>query len=304
MEFKRYMSLKRFGRAEVDGIDIGRCFIFPKIDGTNSSCWLGEDGIIYAGSRNRLLGELKEEDNAGFCKWIRAQENIKKFFNDNPKLRLYGEFLVPHSVKTYREEAWRKLYVFDVYNDETDQFLPYEEYVELLNKYSIECVHPLVIINNPSEEQLIHTMTELNTYLIEDGKGVGEGIVIKNYNYINRFGQVIWAKMVTNEFKEIHKKAMGVNEINKPTIEELIINKFFTESFIEKEYSKILLILENKGEIFNSKHIPMLLNILYAEFIQEEMVEILKQFKNPTINFKRLQGLCINKIKRTLKEVF
>ena len=30
MEFKRYMSLKRFGRAEVDGIDIGRCFIFPK----------------------------------------------------------------------------------------------------------------------------------------------------------------------------------------------------------------------------------------------------------------------------------
>ena len=83
-----------------------------------------------------------------------------------------------------------------VYNDETNKFLPYEEYVELLNKYSIECIHPLVIINNPSEEQLIHTMTELNTYLIKDGKGVGEGIVIKNYDYINRFGQVIWAKMV------------------------------------------------------------------------------------------------------------
>ena len=34
MEFKRYMSLKRFGRVEVDGIDIGRCFIFPKIAGS------------------------------------------------------------------------------------------------------------------------------------------------------------------------------------------------------------------------------------------------------------------------------
>lgn len=304
MEFKRYMSLKRFGRAEVDGIDIGRCFIFPKIDGTNSSCWLGEDGIIYAGSRNRLLGELKEEDNAGFCKWIRSQENIKKFFNDNPNLRLYGEFLVPHSIKTYRDDAWRKLYVFDVYNDETEQFISYEEYEELLNKYDIECIPPLVIIHNPTEEQLLHIMKENNTYLIEDGKGVGEGIVIKNYDYINKFGNVVWAKMVTNEFKEVHKKTMGVNEINTPTIEELIVDKFCTESFIEKEYSKILLILENKGEIFNNKHIPMLLNILYAEFIQEEMVEILKQFKNPTINFKRLQGLCINKIKRTLKEVF
>ena len=62
MEFKRYMSLKRFGRTEVDGIDIGRCFIFPKIDGTNSSCWLGEDGIIYAGSRNRLLDETSTGD--------------------------------------------------------------------------------------------------------------------------------------------------------------------------------------------------------------------------------------------------
>lgn len=304
MEFKRYMSLKRFGRAEVDGIDVGRCFIFPKIDGTNSSCWLGEDGIIYAGSRNRILGELKEEDNAGFCKWIRAQENIKKFFNDNPKLRLYGEFLVPHSIKTYRDDAWRKLYVFDVYNDETEQFISYEEYEELLNKYDIECIPPLVIIHNPTEEQLLHTMKENNTYLIEDGKGVGEGIVIKNYDYINKFGNVVWAKMVTNEFKEAHKKAMGVNEINKPTIEELIVNKFCTESFIEKEYSKILLILDNKGETFNSKHIPMLLHTLYSEFIQEEMVEILKQFKNPTINFKRLQGLCFNKIKRTLREVF
>ena len=304
MEFKRYMSLKRFGRVEVDGIDIGRCFIFPKIDGTNSSCWLGEDGIIYAGSRNRLLGEEREKDNAGFCKWVRSKENIKRFFNENPKLRLYGEFLVPHSVKTYRDDAWRKLYVFDVYNDETNKFLPYEEYEELLKKYDIECIPPLVIIHNPTEEQLLHIMKENNTYLIEDGKGVGEGIVIKNYDYINKFGHVVWAKMVTNEFKEAHKKAMGVNEINKPTIEELIVNKFCTESFIEKEYSKILLILENKGETFNSKHIPMLLNILYAEFIQEEMVEILKQFKNPTINFKRLQGLCINKIKRTLKEVF
>ena len=69
MEFKKYMSLKRLGRTEVNGIDIGRCFIFPKIDGTNAQCWLGKDGILYAGSRNRLLGEEADKDNAGFCKW-------------------------------------------------------------------------------------------------------------------------------------------------------------------------------------------------------------------------------------------
>lgn len=304
MEFKKYMSLKRLGRTEVNGIDIGRCFIFPKIDGTNAQCWLGKDGVLYAGSRNRLLEEEADKDNAGFCKWARSQENLKRFFNDNPKLRLYGEFLVPHSVRTYREDAWRKLYVFDVYNDETDKFIPYEEYADLLNKYEIEYIPPLAIINNPSEDQLLHVMKEDNTYLIEDGKGVGEGIVIKNYDYTNRFGQVIWAKMVTNEFKETHKKVMGVNEINKPIIEESIINELCTESFIEKEYNKILLMLENKGETFSNKHIPTLLHIIYSEFVQEEIMEAVKRFKSPTINFKRLQGLCFYKIKSTLKEVF
>lgn len=44
MEFRRYMSLKRFGRAEVSNIDVGRCFIFPKLDGTNASVWLNQDG--------------------------------------------------------------------------------------------------------------------------------------------------------------------------------------------------------------------------------------------------------------------
>lgn len=304
MEFQRYMSLKRYGRAEVDGIDIGRCFIFPKIDGTNSSCWLGEDGIVYAGSRNRLLNETREGDNAGFCKWVRSQENILKFFEDYPKLRLYGEFLVPHTVKTYRESAWRNFYVFDVYDHVANKLLSYEEYKDILESYEIECVPPLAIINNPTEEQLIHIMKENNTYLIEDGQGVGEGIVIKNYEYTNRFGNVIWAKMVTNEFKEIHRKTMGTNEIENPTVEEAIIDRLCTESFIQKEYSKILLMLDNKYIVFNNKYIPMLLHTIYSEFIQEEMLEIIKQFKNPTINFKRLQVLCFNKIKSTLKEVF
>ncbi|WP_294402419.1 hypothetical protein [uncultured Clostridium sp.] len=39
MNFERYMSLKRFGNIEVEGIENGKCYIFPKLDGTNASCW-------------------------------------------------------------------------------------------------------------------------------------------------------------------------------------------------------------------------------------------------------------------------
>lgn len=78
MEFERYLSLKRFGTDEVEGIELGECYIFPKLDGTNASTWLEEDDLM-AGSRNRTLGEESDKDNAGFCKWARQDLRIKLF---------------------------------------------------------------------------------------------------------------------------------------------------------------------------------------------------------------------------------
>lgn len=42
MEFRKYQHVERFGTVETENIQVGVCYIFPKIDGTNSSVWLGE----------------------------------------------------------------------------------------------------------------------------------------------------------------------------------------------------------------------------------------------------------------------
>jgi hypothetical protein len=55
MEFKSYQHIERFGMTEVENIELGKCYIFPKIDGTNSSVWLDDESNIQAGSRNRVL---------------------------------------------------------------------------------------------------------------------------------------------------------------------------------------------------------------------------------------------------------
>jgi hypothetical protein len=34
-DFVKYQHIERYGVDEVNGIDIGTCYIFPKIDGTN-----------------------------------------------------------------------------------------------------------------------------------------------------------------------------------------------------------------------------------------------------------------------------
>lgn len=301
MEFKKYQHLERFGNDEVEGIELGKLYIFPKLDGTNAQVWLDDEGNIKAGSRNREL--TLEKDNAGFYKFVLENENIKKYLEKHPTHRLYGEFLVPHSLKTYREDAWRRFYIFDVCLDKENgsvEYIPYDIYKPLVEEFGLDYIPPIVTMTNGSYEYFIRTLDN-NTFMIQDGKGIGEGIVIKNYDYYNKYKRQIWAKIVTNEFKEIHKREMGVNNIKtEKVIEQEIVDNYCTEAFIEKEYSKIL----NETGEWDNRKIPMLLGRVFSELVKEETWNIIKKYKNPTINYKTLNALVINKIKTVKSDIF
>lgn len=303
MEFRKYQHVERYGTNEVEGIEYGKCYIYPKVDGTNSSCWLGDDGNIHAGSRNREL--TLDKDNGGFYAYILTLDNVKQCLLDNPNLRLFGEFLIPHSLRTYRDDCWRKFYVFDVIEelgDDEFRYLPYDEYKELCDKYNIDYLPPIAIINNPSYENLI-SMLDRNVFLIKDGCGVGEGIVIKRYDYKNKYGRTTWAKIVTSEFKEKHAKVMrGGNkaEEGKKMVEHIIVDKYVTTALCEKIYAKIV---TDKGE-WRPQFIPMLLNMVFYDLVHEDCWNFVKENKFPTINFKTLMTVCNEKVKSNLPNLF
>ena len=289
MSYNKYQHLERLGSEEVDGILNGICHIFPKIDGTNSQLWWDEE--LKAGSRNREL--TLESDNAGFFNWAIEQETFSNIFTDYPALKLYGEWLVPHTLKTYNVNAWRKFYVFDVMID--DHYVPYDVYVPLLTMYRIDFIPLIAKIENPDIDAL-QKMVKENTYLVDSG--IGEGIVIKNYDFKNKYGRITWAKIVATEFKET--KGFSKKEIEAvETVEQQIVNSFVTEAFVKKELAKIELV-----ESWSSKLIPKLLNTVFHELIQEEMWNILKRFKNPKIDFKSLNALTISKVKEVLIDKF
>ena len=301
MEFRKYQHVERFGTMEVEDIEIGTCYVFPKIDGTNSSVWLGEDGEIHAGSRNRELS--LEKDNAGFFNAIRNDARVQEYLKRHPNHRLFGEWLVPHSLKTYRDDAWKRFYVFDVCVDADNEtgleYLPYEVYQPLIAECRIDYLAPIKIIKNGTLEDFIKCLNE-NNFLIKDGEGVGEGVVIKNYDFYNRFKRQTWAKIVTAEFREKHHKEMGAPMKENRLTEEEIVDKFVTRAFVDKEYSKM--VNENGG--WSSKMIPRLLSTVYHELVCEEMWNIVKAFKNPTINFRVLNTMVIAQIKRVKPEIF
>ena len=297
MEFRPYMHIERFGNDEVQGIELGGCYVFPKLDGTNGSVWWA-DGI-RAGSRNREV--TTENDNAGFCQWVlNGKHGLYEFLIENHEFRLYGEWLVPHTFKHYRDEAWKKFYVFDVYDDVEDRYLPYETYSELLKPFDIDFIPPLCSMKNATYDALLVEL-ENNNFLVADGKGCGEGIVIKNYNFQNRFGRTTWAKIVTNAFKDKHPIAMGVTAKNmKQMAEQAICDKYVTKHLVDKVYAKIV----NECDGWNSKYIPRLLNTVFYDLVNEETWNYIKEMKMPTVNFKTLNSLCIITIKQLKPELF
>ena len=295
MEFRKYQHIEKLGTEETNGIELGECYIFPKIDRTNGQLWY-EKGKIMAGSRNRILSA--DDDNQGFYVWALGQmKTIGQFFLKYPNLKLFGEWLVPHTLRTYEKTAWNKFYVFDVI-DENEGYLHYEQYKLLLNEFNIDYIVPICKIENPTYERLV-SFLEKNVFLIEDGQGTGEGIVIKNYNYKNKFGRVIWAKIVKNEFKAKHSKNDTCEMKEKKLIEEDIVNKYINLVLIDKEFAKI----ENEVG-WSSKQIPRLLNTIFYCLIKEECWNFVKEFKNPTINFGTLYFLTINKIKELKPTLF
>lgn len=303
MEFSKYQHVEKIGVDETDGIEIGEVFVFPKIDGTNASLWWNEG--LQAGSRKRHL-KTGKEDNAGFYQWALEEKKFVDFFYKYQGTRLYGEWLVTHTFKNYREDAKRKFYVFDVcyYDGEDKKYTPYLEYQKMLEEFEIDYIPAICIFENPSLDQMYASL-EKNNFLVIDGMGNGEGIVLKNYDYKNKYGRQTWAKIITSEFKERHFKTMGPSIIKgKTEYEDRIVEEFCTTALILKEVSKIKESLKEEGKPFGPMTIPMILNTVYHELIREESWNFVKKYKFPIIDFSLLNRKVVHKIKQTIPELF
>lgn len=296
MSFIKYQHLERFGNTEVEGIEVGTVYVFPKIDGTNGSVWQHND-MMCCGSRNREL--TLDNDNAGFFNAMVKDNAVARYIREHPQHILYGEWLVPHTLKTYNDDAWRRFYVFDVFDRNKERLLSYDEYSAAAIAAGLNVIPPIAIIKNGSEDHFTQCLAKAN-YLVKDGEGQGEGVVLKNYDYQNKYGRQTWAKIVGNEFKAKHHLEMGAPVVGCEIVEEKIVAKYVTQALVDKVHAKIV----NEMDGWSSKYIARLLHTVYYDLVTEETWNFVKEFKSPKIDFKVLSHYTTARVKELRKELF
>jgi hypothetical protein len=284
--FIRYEKIHRLGKEETEGILEGTCYIQEKIDGANTSIWV-EDGEIKCGSRNNVL----ESGFNGFVDYVKNHEGINTLLKKHPEYRLYGEWCVRHTIQ-YNETSYKKFYLFDIMIKDSDFYEIPQVYVTA-EKYGIDTPKLFDVIENPTVEQV---MKYVGMSAIGE---IGEGVVIKNFMFVNKFSQICYAKVVTEKFKEDNAICFGGNNKFSDTYWEMYVcNKYMTLQRIEKIIHKIEPTLDRKIDM---QDIPRVMSTAFHDLITEEIWEIQK--KVPSINFKSLQRVCYKKAKQIFVDI-
>lgn len=256
-------------------------FVQSKIDWANLSIRL-EDGFISIWSRTQIvyshLTLHKSFNNVQNI--IPAHKGIIQLLADNPTYRLYGEFLVKHTI-SYPQEAYNKFYMFDILD--WDKRL-YPTYVyDLAMQYWIDT--PSVLSNGYE----MFTLDALNK-IMEENKDFGvrwEGIVIKPYDFKNKRGDRQYGKLVRQEFKE--KNSIVFWNINKSTAEDEFSSKYINSARVLKIINKIE---QNEDRNIRIEDTPHVMWMIYHDVFEEE----LRGFANKKIiDFNLLQKKCNNR---------
>ena len=245
--------------------------ITEKIDGANSAIrYDSETDSVVAQSRKNILDT--SNNLRGFYEWSQTldKELVKSVLGDNQIL--FGEWLCSHTVK-YPDDKYNKMYSYDVYDTEKEQYLPQNKVKEIVSELG------LIYVPIFYEGEFIsweHCMSFVGQ--TQMGGDIGEGIVIKNQTRLNDpNGRLpFYIKIVGDKFQETKKVKK-----KKPNPQDLeVINQnlelaktIITRARVEKMLNKFVdecILPENWGATEMPIIAKNITKAIYEDCIKEE----------------------------------
>ncbi|WP_409174242.1 RNA ligase family protein [Brevibacillus fortis] len=268
MEQKKYTDVIRLGHQTTEGVFKEGDFIIiqEKLDGANGSFRYDEEtNSIRAFSRNM---ELHEEENLhGFFQWTQQLPKEKIVAG----MVYFGEWLNPHKIKYPQYE--KQFFLFDMYDTAACEYVDFAIVEREGQRLGLQLVPVFYQGEYQGEEHLRSFVgkTALGGKLRDEE--IGEGIVVKNADYRDRFGRQLFVKIVTDVFSEVNRQK-PTKDPNQPKSEEvLFVERYVTLARVEKFLYKLI----DEGlleETFGVKDMGVILKNLnvsiYEDLLKEE----------------------------------
>lgn len=229
-EMKKFTKVIRLGHRETVGyLNEGEYIVvYEKLDGANASFRLGEEGEILAFSRNNPLSI--ENTLRGFYNFTR---NIDVELT-KPSYIYFGEWLVPHKVD-YADNIGH-FYLFDIYSVETGEYLSHIEVVTEAMRLGL-AIAPIIYAGPYRNYE--HLQSFVGRSYFAKGANEGEGIVVKNVNYRDKYGDQLYVKMVSDAFREVVSQK-APRDPNAFIAERHFVEQTVTEARVDKHLRKLI----------------------------------------------------------------
>ena len=280
---KKYLDIERCKQKYAETFNVGEDIVIQeKIDGSNASIRYDEEsGTLKAFSRRLELNAGNTLN--GFWDYVQTLnlDTFKEILGS--RYIVFGEWMgAKHAIK-YPENVYGKFWMFDVWDTQTEQYLPYEEtrsfYDKLIacgnedNKFNFVPVFYIGKFESWEKTSELVGRTEVGA------EPTGEGIVIKRQNYLDSKSSRLpfYVKIVSEQFSEVHKskkqKAIDPEAIAKKEANLALAATIVTPQRVQKMIYKFIEdgLLPQDWDEHNLKDISKILpNAIYKDCVKEE----------------------------------
>lgn len=265
-QMHKYTDIVRLGHRSTVGVitDGDYITVYEKLDGANAS-FKREGNEVLAFSRNTRLDA--SNNLRGFYEWTQTIEPTSLAED----VIYFGEWLVKHKVD-YGQHA-STFYLFDIYSEIINEYSPTDFVLKEAARLKLT-IAPILYAGPYVSYEHLQSLVGRSVFAT-DANG-GEGVVVKNVNFRDRYGKQTFVKLVSESFREVQpQKAPRDPNVESP--ETMFVRKFMTRARVEKLTHKLV----DEGvieESFGLEDMGVILRELgtriYDDLIKEESAEL------------------------------